>query len=80
MLGRVDEALASLGARTTYVFLRSRLDAVPQPAIAREIGISLSAVEKHLKKANRAIRALLDHRAASETAGRASASMQVPKR
>jgi RNA polymerase sigma-70 factor (ECF subfamily) len=50
-LALVSAALATLPERTLFVFRRYRIDGVPQRQIAAEIGISLSAVEKHLQKA-----------------------------
>jgi RNA polymerase sigma-70 factor (ECF subfamily) len=50
-LALVSAALAALPERTLFVFRRYRVDGVPQRQIAAEIGISLSAVEKHLQKA-----------------------------
>ena len=54
-LAMVSAALAALPERTLHVFRRYRIDGVPQREIAGEIGISLSAVEKHLQKAYRAV-------------------------
>lgn len=54
-LRRVETALAELGPRTDHVFRRYRLDGVGQAVIARELGISLSSVEKDLQKAYRAL-------------------------
>lgn len=51
----VDEALAELGERTTWIFRRFRIDGAGQRQIADELGISVSAVEKHLQKAYRAL-------------------------
>jgi len=47
--------LASLGPRVEQVFRRYRLDGVGQAAIARDLGVSLSSVEKDLQKAYRAL-------------------------
>ena len=47
----VSAALAALPERTLFVFRRYRIDGMPQRQIAAELGISLSAVEKHLQKA-----------------------------
>lgn len=52
-LGLVERRLASLGPRVDQVFRRYRLDGVSQVQIARELGISLSSVEKDLQKAYR---------------------------
>jgi RNA polymerase sigma factor (sigma-70 family) len=50
-LALVSAALAALPERTLFVFRRYRIDGMPQRRIADELGISLSAVEKHLQKA-----------------------------
>jgi RNA polymerase sigma-70 factor (ECF subfamily) len=50
-LAVVAAALAALPERTNFVFRRYRIDGMPQREIAGELGISLSAVEKHLQKA-----------------------------
>jgi DNA-directed RNA polymerase specialized sigma24 family protein len=44
-----------LGDRTDLVFRRYRVEGRSQKEIAAELGISLSAVEKHLQKAYRAL-------------------------
>ncbi len=54
-LRQAEAALAALGPRVTEVFRRYRLDGVGQSAIARELGVSLSSVEKDLQKAYRAL-------------------------
>lgn len=54
-LRHVDRALAALGRRTDYIFRRHRVDGIPQRDIAAELGVTLSAVEKHLQKAYRAL-------------------------
>lgn len=63
-LARVENSIAGLPERTAYIFRQYRIESVPQSAIARELGISVSAVEKHLQRAYRAvlqIRDSLDH-------------------
>lgn len=54
-LGLADRALDALGERTATIFRRFRLDGVGQREIAAEQGISLSAVEKNLQRAYRAM-------------------------
>lgn len=51
----VERALSALGETTEAIFRRFRLEGVGQQQIAREMGLSLSAVEKHLQKAYRAL-------------------------
>lgn len=54
-LDAADAALKALGERTDFVFRRFRIEGQTQRDIADELGISLSAVEKHLQKAYRAL-------------------------
>lgn len=54
-LQQVEQVLRSLGPRTEAILRRYRLDGVPQQSLATEFGISLSAVEKQLQKAYKAI-------------------------
>jgi RNA polymerase sigma factor (sigma-70 family) len=54
-LRAVDARLDALGERTATIFRSHRVDGVSQRDIAAEVGISLSAVEKHLQKAYRAL-------------------------
>ena len=54
-LRRVEAVLAALPARTAEAFRSARIDGIPQKDIAVRMGISLSAVEKHLQKAYRAV-------------------------
>jgi RNA polymerase sigma factor (sigma-70 family) len=57
-LREIDAVLQAQGPRVSTVFRRYRLDGVGQAAIARELGVSLSSVEKDLQKAYRALAAL----------------------
>lgn len=54
-LTRVEAALDALGERTSSIFRRHRIAGEPQRAIADTLGLSLSAVEKHLQRAYKAI-------------------------
>ncbi|WP_454885325.1 RNA polymerase sigma factor [Sphingomonas oryzagri] len=56
-LQAVQAVLAGLGERTDFIFRRHRIDGIGQRQIATELGITLSAVEKHLQKAYKAIHA-----------------------
>jgi RNA polymerase sigma factor (sigma-70 family) len=56
-LREIDRVLAGLGARTEYIFRRHRVDEIAQRDIATELGITLSAIEKHLQKAYRVVAA-----------------------
>jgi RNA polymerase sigma-70 factor (ECF subfamily) len=70
-LALISKALAELPERTLFVFRRYRIDGVPQREIAGEIGISLSAVEKHLQRAYRTV---------VETRKRLDADVPCPQR
>lgn len=54
-LDEVDQVLGDLGPRVSIAFRRYRLEEQSQAAIARELGVSLSSVEKDLQKAYRAL-------------------------
>lgn len=54
-LREAEAVLAAQGTRVSEVFRRYRLDGIGQAAIAREMGVSLSSVEKDLQKAYRAL-------------------------
>jgi len=54
-LRAVDATLEGLGSRAALVFRRFRLDGAGQAEIARDLGISLSSVEKDLQKAYQAL-------------------------
>lgn len=62
-LRAVEHVLGELPERTAAAFRMYRIEGKPQKVIAAEFGITLSAVEKHLQKAYRAVlaaQALLD--------------------
>jgi RNA polymerase sigma factor (sigma-70 family) len=59
-LREAESTLLALGPRVDQVFRRYRLEGLGQAAIARELGISLSSVEKDLQKAYRALAQLKD--------------------
>lgn len=54
-LTRVEARLASLPERTALIFRQFRIEGASQKAIAHELGISVSAVEKHLQRAYKAV-------------------------
>lgn len=54
-LEQVDKALEALGPRVARAFRAYRIEGRSQAAIARELGVSLSSVEKDLQKAYRAL-------------------------
>lgn len=54
-LARVEARLAKLPERTAHIFRQYRIEGVSQKEIARDLGISLSAVEKHLQRAYGAV-------------------------
>ena len=59
-LAAVDAAVAALPPRTAAIFRQHRYEGMPHRAIAEAAGISVSAVEKHLAAAYRAIHGLRD--------------------
>lgn len=59
-LSRIEKALDGLPERTADIFRRFRIEGETQKAIANSLGISVSAVEKHLQ---RAYHVVLDARA-----------------
>lgn len=54
-LREAEAALDTLGPRVAQVFRRFRLEGEGQASIARDLGMSLSSVEKDLQKAYRAL-------------------------
>jgi len=56
-LAILQRILDGLPERTRIIFRRFRIDGEPQRVIAGELGISISAVEKHLARAYQAIAA-----------------------
>jgi RNA polymerase sigma-70 factor (ECF subfamily) len=63
-LRQIDAAVAALPERTARIFRLYRYEDMPRRSIADMIGISVSAVEKHLQTAYRAIHGLDDVEAA----------------
>lgn len=49
-LGAADAALKAVGDRAARIFRRYRIDGVDQRGIAEELGVSVSTVEKDLRK------------------------------
>lgn len=54
-LATVTDALATLPERSIEILRRYRLDGDTQKTIAHDLGLSLSAVEKHLQRAYRVL-------------------------
>ena len=54
-LQRIAAVLDELPERTVQIFRACRIEGYGQAEIAREMGISLSAVEKHLQRAYKAV-------------------------
>jgi RNA polymerase sigma factor (sigma-70 family) len=50
-LERMRDALDALSARTREVFFMHRLDGLSYAQIARQLGLSISAIEKHMASA-----------------------------
>jgi RNA polymerase sigma-70 factor (ECF subfamily) len=69
-LAAVANALSELPERTQLILRRYRVDGVAQKDIAAELGISVSAVEKHLQKAYVAVVKAREGLDADEGAGR----------
>ncbi|MDH7975226.1 RNA polymerase sigma factor [Sphingomonas sp. AR_OL41] len=59
-LASVERKLDELGEPTAGIFRRHRLGGVTQPKIAEEMEMGLSTVEKHLRKAYRALIELME--------------------
>lgn len=54
-LGAIQSALATLPERTRVIFVLYRLEGMPRRDIADSFGLSVSAVEKHIAKAMKAL-------------------------
>ncbi len=59
-LASVEKSLRQVGERAALIFRRYRLDGVDQRRIAEELGVSISTVEKDLRKAYDALLSLRD--------------------
>jgi len=57
-LARVQEALEALPPRTREIFALNRFDGISYRAIASQLGISTTAVEKHMARALAALAGL----------------------
>lgn len=62
-LAAIREAILQLPPRCQQVYLLNRLDGMSYSQVARHLGISVKAVEKHIAKALTALRGKLDARA-----------------
>ncbi|MEZ5656353.1 MAG: RNA polymerase sigma factor [Sphingobium sp.] len=54
-LMRVEQCLHDLPERTSFIFRQYRIEGSSQKDIAQLLGVSLSAVEKHLQRAYKAV-------------------------
>jgi RNA polymerase sigma factor (sigma-70 family) len=54
-LAQIDQALNKLGDRAAWIFRRYRIDKIPQYEIASELCVSLSTVERDLRRAYKAL-------------------------
>jgi RNA polymerase sigma-70 factor (ECF subfamily) len=59
-LARVDAAIAALPPRTREIFAMNRFEGIAYREIARRLGISTTAVEKHMRRALDALAGLRD--------------------
>ncbi|MEN7538781.1 RNA polymerase sigma factor [Aurantiacibacter flavus] len=78
-LERVNEALDEMPERTATILKMYRLDGISQKEIATTLGLSLSAVEKHLQRAYRKlllVREELD-RSIPERSGRGGDNVRI---
>lgn len=57
---KVNLALQAVGERAAWIFRRHRLEGVAQHEIAVELGVSLSTVEKDIRKAYEALASFRD--------------------
>ncbi|MFW2351037.1 RNA polymerase sigma factor [Qipengyuania sp.] len=56
LLAKVEQALAQMPPRTAEILHLYRVEGIGQKVIATRLGLSLSAVEKHLQRAYRELR------------------------
>lgn len=68
-LAQIDAALRTLPERTARIFRDYRYEGIPRKAIAEALGISVSAVEKHLQRAYQAIHGITPTDAPSDQRG-----------
>jgi RNA polymerase sigma factor (sigma-70 family) len=69
-LAIIDARIDALPERTRQIFRLYRYDGVARRAIAETLGVSISAIEKHLGRAYRAIHGLSDQDVEAERPGR----------
>ncbi|MOA32800.1 RNA polymerase sigma factor [compost metagenome] len=63
-LERLSAVIATLSPRCQQVFVMHKIHELPQKEVAVQLGISLKAVEKHLKLGMDRCRAVLGYRTA----------------
>lgn len=59
-LQQIEQTLAEVGSRAMRIFTRYRVDGIEQRRIAEEMGISISTVEKDLRRSYAALARLRD--------------------
>lgn len=58
--GQLDSALSRLPRRSRQIFIKSRIEKMRYSDIAEDMGISVSAVEKHISKALKSLKAAIN--------------------
>ena len=68
LLASIDDTLGRISERTAEIFRMSRFDGMKNREIAERLGISTTAVEKHIAKATKALTDDLGHRYGADIA------------